>query len=332
LLKTTLISKILIIRTDRLGDFLMNVPVIHRLRENFPEAEITVVCHPQNRELAGIHAYVDRVIPISLENLNSIRKWVRFYRQLRSHRFDCVVLTQPHKYFHLLAYLLGIPLRIGFRRKWGFLLNVTQADQKGRSEKHEIDYNLALLDPICPQPWSKEIDFGWNAAVRQSEILNRFSLRKDQQRIVFHVTTSNDEKRWPLERFRAVIGKLLEDGRFQVVLVGGESSDEVKRVIHFDSPAGSFVDLAGKTSLLELAALLKQAHCVVSLDSGPYHLAWMQKVPVVGIFIKEAQGSNPRRWGVYPGFVRCRQIENSADEITGNEVLDAVLSCTEAAV
>jgi len=317
------IRQILLIRTDRMGDLLMNVPVIQRLRQNFSEAIITVVCAEQNIPLLRYHLDVNRLVGVRPGELRTLRGKIGLWRRLRRHRFDALVVSQPDKFFHVLGCLLGIPHRLGFGRKWGFLLTKAVADRKADSGRHEIDSNLELLDGLCPQRWDGRIDLGFDTRWAQHEMSGKFGLRRERRVVAFHMTTSNPVKEWPPEKFRQVIDLLLEKPRYQIVLVGREYPRGGESALRFDGCDG-VVDLTGRTSLADLAVVLRNVHCLVSLDSGPYHLAWMQQVPVVGIFIRGASGSQPGRWGVYPGFVACRQIQKAAGQITPEEVFAAV--------
>jgi len=321
-----LISNILVIRTDRLGDLLMNVPLIRRLRLSFPKARITLLCDTVYREVLSRQPDLDDIIPVEVSALNTLEGKRRLFLTLREKRFDAVIVSNPGKFFHAMSMALGARVRVGLGRKFGFFLNRAIPDLKAESLKHEIDYNLELVDDVCSEPWDGQISLGFNRNSENENPFKTFGLAEDSKTVAVHMTTTNVKKQWPVERFAGVIKTLVEDRDLQVLALGDGSNRELLQRLGLEREV-RFRDLIGKTSLLELASLLGRVHCLLSLDSGPYHLAWMQKVPVVGIFLKECPGSNPTRWGVYPGFVKSRQIYERSDEITEDEVVAAVYEC-----
>jgi ADP-heptose:LPS heptosyltransferase len=309
-------QNILIIRTDRIGDLLMNVPLIHRLKENFPECKITLACNEINQTFMRCHPLLDETMLLDPPKLkiSSYRKHI--IKLLKEKKFDCVIVPAPDKFYHFLSFRMGAKYRIGFNRKWGIWLNDKIVDVKDCGSRHEFDCNLDLLDRICPEKWSGNLNLGFDSHPQREKILKKFNIPKDGKVVVFHMSTSNDAKSWPIENFKEVINRVKERN-CHVVLVG--AGDDLNSELGND-----LNNIINKTSLDELAIILNRANCCVSLDSGPYHLAWMQKTPVVGIFIKEAVGSNPVRWGVYPNFVKCKQFYDSASNIKPSMIYDAI--------
>jgi len=315
------LERILFIRTDRLGDLLMNVPALRRLRVNFPKSRISVLCGEASAPALKYVPDIDEVVVWKAGDLV-----LRRAGQFRSAKFDAVVVSNPSKAMHFLAFATGAGIRAGYARKWGFLLNHAIPDRKDGAQKHEIEHQLQMLDAFCPKPWDGRIELGFRSAPSESLILSKFGLDPEAGFIVFHPATSDAKKMWPAERFSAVIEKIVLETGLRAVVVGAGAR-----------PAGlalpeRTLDLFGKTSVVELATIVGRARCLVSLDSGPYHLAWMQKTPVVGLFLKEAAASNPKRWGVYPNFSPCREICKYSDEISVEEVVAAAGSLVKARV
>ena len=118
------IRRILFIRTDRLGDVLMNLPAVHLLRQTYPKCWLTWMV---DRSVAGIlkgHPDIDEVLEIDGAELERSAAYRRgLLRQIRSAKFDLAIASNPHKFFHWMLFSAGIRLRVGWRRKWGFLLN-----------------------------------------------------------------------------------------------------------------------------------------------------------------------------------------------------------------
>lgn len=309
------LERILLVRTDRIGDLLMNVPLVRRLRQNHPKSSITVLASEASAPVLSRQPDIDEVLAASGPRLE-------LARALRRRRFDAVVVSNPDKFFHFIAWASGAGVRAGFRRKWGFFLNRPVEDAKSRGDRHEIDSNLELADAFCPEKWDGTIDLGFGRdASFTGGVWRRFGLESETRKVAVHVSTTDPRKQWPLENFGALIRGLLEETPVEVVLVGSALREAERAALGV--PADRVVDLTGRTTLPELAAVLSQADLLISLDSGPYHIAWMQKTPVVGLFIRGAGGSNPARWGAYPGFAKAFEIFKPASEISAGEVLEA---------
>lgn len=321
------IRKILLVRPDRLGDLLMNLPVIHRLKQNHPEATLTLVCQRAWAPLFHHHLDVNRVIEFDPETtLQNAARRRELLSDLRQNRFDCVILTAPSKEWHWIAFRLGIPVRVGFDRKWGFLLTHKTPDRKAESGRHEMDSNLEAVNALCDKPWNGRMELGLDLHPRHDDLLAPLGLTVGKKRIMFHLTSSNPKKEISPAVFAQVISKLLERARHQVIVVGAETGAYTDMLRLFDGEA-QFVNLIGRTPITELALVLKKAHCVVTTDSGPFHLAWIQKIPTVALFVTGVEGSNPARWGVYPGFAPSRVIQAPPQGFTAEAVLAAVHEC-----
>lgn len=308
------LERILFVRTDRVGDLLMNVPLLRRLRQNYPKSRITALCSPESAPVLKLQPDLDAVLAWPGA---AGERW-RMAARLRAERFDAVVVSNPQKALHALAFASGAGLRAGYARKWGFLLNRAVPDAKRGGDRHEIDYQLALADSFCPIAWDGKLELGFRGSASEKLIFSKFGLDPASSFVAFHATTSDARKNWHAGRFTQVMKYVAEKSLHRVMLVGAG-----ERPAGLDLPAGS-LDLFGRTTLAELAVLLARAQALVSLDSGPYHLAWMQKTPVVGLFMKEAPGSDPVRWGVYPNFAKNIQIHKRRDDISAEEVIEAI--------
>ncbi len=321
------VRRILFIRTDRIGDVLMNLPAIRLLRQTFPKAWLTLLL---DRSVAGLlkdHPDIDELMAVDAEKLaHSGRDRWNLIRQIRKAGFDLAVVSNPDKFFHSLVFLAGIPCRLGYKRKWGFLLNQTIADRKDSAEAHEIDLNLRLAGLASDKTWDGRLTIPVDrAASRRVESLMTDQGIGIQDILLIHAGTSNPEKRWPLEKFVGLSEAAQSWGNFTVILIGGEEeksvSDEIRRRT---TSGGRLVDWTGLLSLQELAALIhhRSVRALVSSDSGPVHIAWMSGTPVVALYAKNVTGSNPLRWG--PRGPGNEVIFKPLSEITSEEVWSAV--------
>lgn len=322
---------VLFIRTDRLGETLLNLPAVAALHAALPSASLTLLVHPQLQALLTGLPGVTRVLTYDPA---SPRPWwrraVRLGRALRSRRFHAAVVSNPMKELHVAVWLARIPHRIGYDRKWGWCLSRRIPDRKALGERHEVEYNLdlvkALIDvavaPSIPQ-WQLSRFDEEEGEVRQ--LLERQGIKESDPFIVVHPWTSNPLKRWPAARYQELVRVMSQC--LPVVLIGGpEERVLVPHVLAADHPR--VVNLVGRVSLRQLAALLRRATLLVSNDSGPVHLAAAVGTPTVALFGTPDAASGPRRWGPW-GDHHTVIAKPSMEAISVGEVLTAIQHALE---
>jgi len=280
-----MIRNILVVRNDRFGEFLLNIPAIRALKETYPQAKLTLAVDSTVCKLAGAVRCVDAVVA-----------WDEVKDNLRKYKFDLCVVLNPTKEAHLKSFLAGIPARVGYNRKWGFLLTHKLKDTKHLGDRHEVDCNLELVGLIGAHTQNKSI------SIKVDQTL--FPELSGQKIIAIHPFTSDLVKQWPVERFKELAQRITQEMKVKVVFVG--KTEEWGQSPFGDSPPlqppsgrvpPQIIDLINKTSLVELAALLKRCSLLISGDSGPVHLAAAVGTPVVALFRNDLSGKTARRWG-----------------------------------
>ena len=117
-------KRILIVRTDRIGDVLLSTPVIKALRDAWPYAYIAMIVSPYAKEIVEGNPYLDEVIIYNKDGKHrSALRTIKFALNLKKKKFDLAVILHPTNRVHLVSFLAGIKRRIGYDRKLGFLLN-----------------------------------------------------------------------------------------------------------------------------------------------------------------------------------------------------------------
>jgi heptosyltransferase-2 len=310
---TIRVQDILVFRNDRLGEFILTTPAIRALKKQFEGSVVHAVVNPALVELAGSFDCIDKVY--AWENKkHSISEIVHFIRTLKQRKFQLCIVFNPVKESHLICRLSGIPIRVGYNRKWGFLLNRSMSDKKSLGQKHEIEYNLELLHCIGIDSRDTCLSF----EMKDSGM--RFTQREGA--IAIHPWTSDSLKQWPIGNFVQLAKKLTEEAGHQVIVIGGQEHSGQSRSF-FASLSDKIIDLTGKTSLIESAHILKRAKLLISGDSGPVHLASCLQVPVLAIFRNDLPGKTPLRWG--PRSKHSVVIErNDLRAITVDEVFARV--------
>ncbi len=301
MMKGICFKNILVIRNDRFGEFLLNIPVLRALKETYPAAKVTLAVKADVGDLAGCIGYADRVA-VWDDN---------FRRSLRKQKFDACVVSNPTKEAHWAVFWSGIPGRVGYARKWGILLTHKIADNKSLGLKHEVEYNLDLVGLIGAKTNDKSLSLGKLPAYSNPEYARA---------IAIHPYTSDALKQWELERFRELAKRISDELGLRVLIVGKEEGIGGKE---FENLGKNVVSLVNKTSLVELAQILKQCKLLVSCDSGPVHLAASVGTPVIALFRNDLAGKTARRWGPW-GRGHIVIERDKLTDISVEEVLDKV--------
>ncbi|MFH1128937.1 MAG: lipopolysaccharide heptosyltransferase II [Candidatus Omnitrophota bacterium] len=292
-------KRILIVRTDRIGDVLLSTPVIKVLRDNYPHAYIAMIVSPYSKEIVDGNPYLDEVIIYDKDRKH--KSWlgsIKFSRNLKKRKFDLALILHPTNRMHLVTYLAGIPRRIGYDQKLGFLLSDKITHTKQFGQKHEIEYNLDLIrylgletkDALVFMPLKAESE-KW-----AEELLLKEQVTKKDKLLAIHPGASCPSKIWPNGQFAEVADKLIEKYGFKVFVIAGPKDTALAQNV-LENMLHPAVNLGGKTSVSQMASLLKRCNLFISNDSGPVHVGSAVGVPVISIFGRSQKGLSPTRWG-----------------------------------
>lgn len=314
------VSNVLAFRNDRFGEFLLTIPAFWRLKQKYSEARLDLVVDKNVLPIAERIPFVNRLI-VWENRKHRLGEILKFSQELKRGRYDLSVAFNPSQEFNMMSFLSGVPIRAGYDRKWGFLLNRKTRDTKEQGLKHEVDYNLELLKTIGIEADHSDIRFPLE--IKDADFPDHRMLElgiSDNNFIAIHPWSSNPEKEIETDKFRDICVRLSRETTYRIVLIGGQG--EAKRSGEFCQGL-PVIDLTGKTSLLELSGLLKKSRLLVTVDSGPMHLAAALGIPVVAIFRKSPPAVRARRWG--PVGDKHIIIENDRiDNIKIDEVLNGI--------
>jgi heptosyltransferase-2 len=282
------VEKLLIRAVNWVGDAVMTTPAIGAIRESFPRAEITLLANPLVSQLFSPHVWVDRVITFDRNGAHKgIAGRFSLAAQLRKQAFDAAIILPNSFESALIPWLAGIPVRLGKASDGrGFMLTDSYRPDGQRIVVHEVEYYLELMR-----------HFGITGEARVPHLT--VTLEDDQGaalRLAEQGITADDfvigvnpgaafgsAKRWSPERFAEVAGRLAGAWNAKVIIFGGPGETDIADGIE-QHLAGLCCNLAGKTNLRELMALIHRCSFLVTNDSGPMHIAAACGVPLVAIF------------------------------------------------
>lgn len=292
-------ARILVIRNRYIGDTVLAIPFLRNLRRRFPEAVIDVLVEPGAGQVLADCPYkdelvvwerprrVNEVVPGSLANIVATARW------LRGRRYDRAYILKRSLSTGLLAWLAGIPHRVGVAKDGRGLLLTRRV--RYRKHRHEVELSLDLLraDGI-------EVDDGHNenwvaaeAGAKADQLLAGVSPTRPR---VFVAPRSTDEDRnWPLDRMAEVIRWLIEDRGSDVVLCGSKADLLTHRRLQAALPpsiARHLHDFSEMCTLREAAAVVSRMDLCLGVDSGLPHVAASFGVPVITL----SGSADPRQW------------------------------------
>ena len=283
--------KIAILRALQLGDMLCAVPALHALAAAFPEARITLIGLPWARQFVArfrrtLHGYLEFPgFPGMPEREVDLRGLPEFFDRARSMNFDLVLqmhgsgeLTNP------LAVLLGGARTAGFRRPGRFCADPARYAE-WRDDEHEVLRGLRLAALLGAPSRGTHLEFPLHE--RDFDEWRAFGLRRYA---LLHPGSQLASRRWPAQRF-AEVGDALSREGLRVAITGTASEALLTRRVK-DMMREPALDLAGRTSLGGLAALIARARLLVANDTGVSHIAAATRTPSVIV----ACGSDPARW------------------------------------
>jgi ADP-heptose:LPS heptosyltransferase len=308
------VRNIICFRNDRFGEFLLNIPAFRALKSGFPGAKLFLVVDPYVKELAERIACVDEVI-LWQNKKHNLWELLKFSAVLKRGKFGLSAAFNPSKEFNLAAFLAGIPLRVGYGRKLGFLLNRKLPDKKYLGDKHEVEYNLELARLAGAETEDKGLALSVDSRLADG-LFRDFGLNNADNPVALHPWASDSIKEWPQENFRKLAGSLQAETGARIIIIGGR--EEYPRSLEFCRNLKA-CNLTGKTTLLQLAGLLKRCKLLISGDSGPMHLAAAVGTPVIAIFRNDIPGKSPKRWGPW-GSGHIVIEKNNLSQITVEEV------------
>ena len=319
-IKGKTIKNILVFRNDRFGEFLLNIPAFRALKETFKDARLIAVVDPYTKELAESVLFIDEIIEWGRQG-HSLSEKLRLIKLLRKKSIDMAIMLNPTKDFNIITRFAGVPIRVGYNRKWGFLLTHKIKDKKHLGQKHEIEYNLELVSLIGAGTEDKTLCLSIDDR-EINDFFRDFNIKDYNNLIVLHPWTSDPIKQWPLKNFCELAKRLVREQDIKVIIIGGK--DELTKSIEFFNNIDSnLINLTARTTLTQLAALLKKCKLLISGDSGPVHLACTVGTKVLAIFRNDIPGKSARRWGPWgKGHIIVKK--DNLSDITVDEVFGKV--------
>lgn len=280
-------SNILIVKLSAIGDVVHALPVAPALKRCFPAARLTWVVEKPAYDLLANNPYIDEIIVFDKPKLKKLSGfWTYapgFVRLLRSKRFDLAIDLQALFKSGAIAYLSGAPDRFVYCNTREFSDKLSRRVCGPHQRGHVVEQYLDVVRAVgCPV---EEVVFPVaitdKEAATAAAIANQAGLDLEQAYVILAPGANWPNKRWPPPHFAALADKLWADGLIPVICGGpGDAPLAAEITAACGIPP---VDLVGRTSLKQLAHIIKNARALVGGDTGPMHLATALATPVVAL-------------------------------------------------
>ena len=273
--------RILLVRTSAIGDIVFASPLVAALRRAYPDAYIAWLAQPECRTLLEHHPGLNEVIDWpkgqwhrlwQQRRLRDLAGEINAFRQLlRSRRFDLALDLQGLLKSGLLTRMSGARERIGLGSREGSRHLMTRAVPRGGNSKRIGSEYLYLAETLgLPvRDFPMEIHYGSQEADFARELIENERLNGGYA--VLCPFTTRPQKHWFEPRWAELADRVQEELGLRAVLLGGPADQEAAVRIR-GLAAGEPIDLAGRTTLLQAAAMIDRSALLVGVDTGLAHM------------------------------------------------------------
>ena len=326
--------RILLVRTDRLGDVLLSTPVARALKRASADNHVAMMVRPYTEPVLVGNPHVDEVVLYRPEIADR-----HLVLRLREARFDAAVVLHPSFRLARILARAGIPKRFGTAsRFYSFLFNQKVRLRRSTAGLHEAECNMIMAEQLCGRNADLLPEFFLTEAERrETEKALRSLALNSGGFVAIHPGSGGSARDWPLRNFASLadaIGTRL--GRRVVVTGGPDETELVSQMTSMMSKPP--ITMVGNMGVRQLGSVLSEAAMLISNSTGPMHLATAVHTPVVAIFCP-MDGCGPERWGPLgdgnvvlkppvPGCRKCTGEDCShydcMEKVSVEDVLEAV--------
>jgi len=268
-------DKVLIIQTAFLGDVILATPLIENIHEHFPNAQIDFLLKKGNEALLKEHPILRKTYVF--DKSRKRKSMMELIRSIRKEQYDLVINLHRFASSGLITTLSGAKETRGFTKNpFSFLYSKRVPHELGKGQ-HEVDRNLSLISDLVEVPQRRPQLYPSQAD------LDFVSQWKNEAYFCLAPASVWFTKQAPPAVWQYVMEKFDEDG-VQFYLLGGPADYELCEGIKLVSQRNNVHNLAGKLSLMQSAALMKDAKRNFVNDSGPLHIASAGNAPVSAFF------------------------------------------------
>lgn len=292
-------KNILIVRTDRIGDLILTLPLAGLIKKQNPNSKVSFLVREYTKNLVSHHPHIDEVLV--LKELDGNVRLFDNIKLIKQKKFDSCIVVYPRFRISLIVFFSGIKNRIGTGYRWySFLFNQKVYEHRKNAEHHELEYNVNLLEKLGIKINLNESNVSYDLKTDDNAMQNVIKTLIDEkidlqkQIIIVHPGSGGSSMDLPINKFTWLVNKLDSDN-YQIILTGSKNEIELCEKI---KSSNKVKNLAGKFNLDELTALISKSSMFISNSTGPIHIAAALGKYTVGFYPKIVSCSK-ERWSPY---------------------------------
>ena len=285
------IKSILLIQLGDIGDLVLTLPTIETLRVNFPKAHLAVAVREKAAALLQGHHAVDRILSVDRHKHGAKGVWhqVQLLASLIFKRFDLSIELRTGTRGAVLSVASMAKIRIGRHGDDGTLRGlcfshiVQPANEIGQ---YAAQHNLNILEPLnldCISSSTPALLIRKERVLALTEKVKRLLPKPQKPILVIHPFSIWQYKELTTQQYHRILSHLASTYDVNLVITGAPDEHPRAQAL-IDSSGLPIVNMAGKTSIMEMACMLKLACMVISIDTSAVHIATAVETPTVSIF------------------------------------------------
>ncbi len=293
-------KNILIVRTDRIGDVVLSLPLAGIIKKYYPACKVTFLIRSYTKALVEDNPFVDDILILHERNNKlPIKKNIK---EISGRSYDSAIVVNATFLTAFIIFLSRIKVRIGTGYRWySFLFNRRIYIHRKYAQKHELEFNVELLKEfgINETVTTGNVKFNlFSSPESKKRIENEFNLnniKKDKPVFIVHPGSGGSSIDLPISKFRNLVGLMDSKLDINLIVTGSEQEKGICKELISGTGAKNF---AGTLNLSDLIALIEKADLFISNSTGPIHIAAALNKNVIGFYPKILSCS-PQRWGPF---------------------------------
>jgi len=293
-------EKILIVRTDRIGDVVLSIPMAEIIKRKYPDCKIAYFIRDYAKALLDGNSCIDEVI--IADESEGVISFSKNLKKIKAKKFDTCVVVNPTFKITLMMFFAGIKNRIGTGYRWySALFNQKVFEHRKYGDKHELEYNLNLLSKLgidvngIPDQINFHLRIDPECSQKIDSLLIQREFKAGNKIIIIHPGSGGSSVDLPKEKLIELTKLLSSQENVSIVITGSKSEFDLCKEFEINN---SVINLSGQLDLSLLKALINKAKLFISNSTGPMHIAATLGVHVIGFFPKILACSQ-KRWGPY---------------------------------
>ena len=301
------IKRILVARTDKIGDLVLSIPSFFMLKKMYPNAELIVLVRGYNADIVRNLSYIDRVIKIDGFTKDELLEKIAYFKA------DVFIALYNDSYIASLAKASKAKIKIGPISKLSsfFTYNKGIRQQRSKSIKNEAEYNLDLVAKLDKERYDEIFELNTKIELSE-ENRNVANLYFSENNINGKVLVVNpfmggSAKNITDEQYINILKKVKQETpNLNIIITCHISDEERAEKLRLALAQENIFVFANGASILNTAAIIERANVYFGGSTGPTHIAGALRKKIVAIYPNKKTQS-PTRWGIY-GNINVRYI------------------------